>query len=400
MLVLILPLTVENALPSLLLLGSGLLLLEFLWGWTQLPNMRCVPPAETSTWPSISILIAARNEEATIEAGLSSLLKLDYDALEIVVVNDRSEDRTAEVIARMAAKDSRIVSVSVDTLPAGWLGKNHAMMLAALKARGEWLLMTDADVIFDPTLLKRAVTLIHQKQKKEYTTLDHLVLFPSLTSPDPKLRMFLVSFALFFNLYARPWWVPFRWTPFAIGVGAFNMIKRSVYIDVKGHQTISMRPDEDMRLGHLIKSRGYRQQAALSDGLVSVDWYPNLPALVEGLMKNAFAGLNYSIPFAVASILSMGLFFVWPFAGMLLWHGVTGNLYFLTCITLVSLCAVAARWIKLPVWGAFALPVSTLLMIWILTRATIQTLKHQGISWRGTFYSLEMLKHGRPEPLL
>src|ERR1700746_1186982 len=109
----------------------------------------------------VSIIVPARNEEEDIEQGLRGLLALDYDNYQVIAVNDRSTDRTGEIMDRVAASPAahgclRIVHVS--ELPAGWLGKTHAMWSAGLEATGEWLLFTDADVLFKPDVLRRALT--------------------------------------------------------------------------------------------------------------------------------------------------------------------------------------------------------------------------------------------------
>ena len=107
--------------------------------------------------PRVSIVIPARNEERNLEEALRSVLALDYDNLEIDVVDDRSTDRTGEILDRMAAADPRLRVVHVRELPPGWLGKNHALWLGAAKATGEFLLFTDADIVMEPTALRRAV---------------------------------------------------------------------------------------------------------------------------------------------------------------------------------------------------------------------------------------------------
>ena len=132
-------------------------------------------PVSRAGNPRVSIIVPARNEEATIEQALNTLLALDYDNYEVIAVNDRSTDRTGEIMERVAGSYGQNSHVSQKLrdmghptvrplrvihhteLPAGWLGKTHAMWTAANLATGDWLLFTDADVLFKPDSLRRAL---------------------------------------------------------------------------------------------------------------------------------------------------------------------------------------------------------------------------------------------------
>src|SRR3569832_996684 len=142
-------------------------------GNKSIRSLRALPPL-TGPLPRVSIVIPARNEERNLEEALRSILALDYDNLEIDVVDDRSTDRTGEILDRMAAAEPRLRIVHVRELPPGWLGKNHALWLGAEKATGEYLLFTDADIVMDPSTLRRAVGLMLSDG------LDHLPASPEI----------------------------------------------------------------------------------------------------------------------------------------------------------------------------------------------------------------------------
>ncbi|NDG27083.1 MAG: glycosyltransferase [Proteobacteria bacterium] len=135
------------------------LLLWLIWGAWQLSQLPSeIPGTPSTTLPSLTIVVPARNEENTISLGLTSLSSLSYPRLSIIVVNDRSEDATGKHIADFEKQDPRIRCEVVKQLPSDWLGKNHALQLGAESSESELILFTDADVEIDDDFLKRAVT--------------------------------------------------------------------------------------------------------------------------------------------------------------------------------------------------------------------------------------------------
>ena len=133
-------------------------------GWreiSRIPSLRDQPSTLSGDtpggWPSLRIVCAARDEETDIEAAVRSWLASDYPALKVVAVDDRSTDRTGEILDRLSAQEDRLKVLHVGFLPPGWLGKNHALFLGARDSPEEWLLFTDGDVRFHPLALKKAV---------------------------------------------------------------------------------------------------------------------------------------------------------------------------------------------------------------------------------------------------
>jgi cellulose synthase/poly-beta-1,6-N-acetylglucosamine synthase-like glycosyltransferase len=140
------------------------------YGATKLPWVRDYEPAKDAACPGISLLFAARDEEEKLPASLATLAALDYPHLEIIAVDDRSQDATGRILDDFAAAHARFRAVHVSELPRGWLGKPHALQKAFDVSSGEWLLFTDADVSLKPDLLRRAMALAEQQN------LDHLTL--------------------------------------------------------------------------------------------------------------------------------------------------------------------------------------------------------------------------------
>jgi cellulose synthase/poly-beta-1,6-N-acetylglucosamine synthase-like glycosyltransferase len=375
----------------LLVLALGTLLLHLatavriLRGNRSIRFLRELPPL-LGPLPRVSILIPARNEERNLEEALRSVLALDYENLEIDVIDDRSTDRTGEILDRMAAAEPRLRVVHVRELPAGWLGKNHALWLGAEKATGDFLLFTDADVVLEPSALRRAV------QVMVADGLDHLTASPEIARPSVLFELFIGAFSLFFALFTRPWKAKDPRSPHYVGIGAFNLVRATAYRAVGGHRTIAMRPDDDLKLGKLLKTRGFRQEFVFGQGALRVEWYTSVRELIQGLMKNAFSGVDYRVRVvAVATVIQLAVF-VWPFLAVLLIPGVARWLNLASVLTLVGLCWINAPLAGVRRWHGIGFPLATLLFLYILWRATLLTLWRDGIDWRGTHYPLAELR--------
>lgn len=368
--------------------------LEFLIGNRSIRKILEVPIPGTDAltpYPSVSIIIPARNEERNIEEALTSVLHLDYPNYELIVLNDRSEDRTGEILNTLTTRYPQLKVVHINALPEGWLGKNHALYQGVQAATGDLLLFTDADIVMEPSTLKRAVLYF------EAHPLDHLALWPEITSPDLALKIFMNTFTVFFCLYSRPWRAIDPKSKNFIGIGAFNLIRKSVYQAIGTHRAIALRPDDDMKLGKLVKKHGFRQAVGSGMGLIRVEWYASLGELVQGLMKNAFAGLDYNLPYMLYGISAQFLFSVWPVIGLFVTHGLTFWLNVSIVILMQILCFDNARYNRQLPWAGLFFPLGALIMIYIIVKATALTLWQQGIQWRGTHYDLSALKANRIE---
>lgn len=345
-----------------------------------------MPLPATDDLPSISLIAPARNEERNIEQAVRTLVTLDYPHLQITLVNDRSTDRTGEILARLAAEFPQLNVVTVTELPPGWLGKNHAMQLGAERSAGQWLLFTDADILFEPSTLRRTIAYALANN------VDHLAATPGIQMPGWFLRSFVVVFAVYFAAFVRVWSIRNPRSTAHVGIGAFNLIRAEVYRAIGGHRAIAMRPDDDLKLGKLVKLGHYRQDLANGAGMISVEWYASFRELIRGLEKNAFAAVDYSVLATVLSSLVALLFNVWPFIGMFVVPAPLRWLYVLIALALWLLSAMAARGLKISWTCALAFPVAALLFVYIQWRTMILNLWQGGIQWRDTHYSLAELR--------
>ena len=375
------------ALANLVIVAMAMFIL--VRGNRSIRFLRELPGNLPSTPPRVSIIIAARNEEANLEAALESLLAQDYPDLELTVVDDRSSDATPAILARMQARDARLRVVRIDRLPAGWLGKNYALERGAAAALGDILVFADADVVMRADAVRRAVA--HALAASR----DHLAITPEMIGPGVMLGTFMSAFTMYFSLYARPWKASDPQSRCFIGIGAFNLVRTGVYRAVGGHARIAMRPDDDIKLGKIIKDAGYSQEMLFGCGKIGVEWYPTITALARGLEKNTLAGVEYSVAAILAGAVAQTALFVWPFVALACTSGAVLALNAVTCVLLVAACIDQTRYVGVSRWHAAGLPVATVLFIWILLRATYVTLRDDGINWRGTHYPLAALKANR-----
>ncbi|HUV29973.1 MAG TPA: glycosyltransferase [Acidobacteriota bacterium] len=351
--------------------------------------LKDVYPQRLPSPPRVSVIIPARNEEENIEPALRSVLDQDYGNLEIIVVDDRSTDRTSAILGRLKESNLSVKLIRVDELPAGWLGKNHALQLGARQAGGALLLFTDADVVMHRSTVSRAVGYMVTHE------LEHLAVSPEVRMPGLLLQIYGRVFSFFFAMYARPWQARDPASRGYIGIGAFNLIRSGVYRAVGGHSAIALRPDDDMKLGQLIKQAGYRQELLFGRGLIAVPWYTSIGALARGMEKNAFAAVQYRVTGILVVTAGQLLFFVWPFLGLGLTSGITQVLNAGIVAVIVFLGWEGAPFHFGRRWHSIGFPVGTLLLVYILWRSMLKALVTREIQWRGTTYSLSELRANR-----
>lgn len=359
-------------------------------GIRRLTRLLEVSPLEPGALPSLTVVVPARNEEEEIESSLRSLLRQDYEGLEVVAVDDRSEDATGRILDALADAHPALRVLHVEELPPGWLGKGHALQRGAESASGELLLFVDADVKMRRSdVLRRAVTTLVRRD------LDHVTAIPDLETPGPLLDAVTGTFKLLFGIYFRPWRAEDPAADEYVGTGAFNLVRTARYRDAGGHRPIALQPDDDLMLGRLLKESGCRQAAVLGRAMLSVRWYAHLPELVRGLEKNSFAVADYSLLRVTAGTAGLLLFITWPGLALFLTGGATLWLNAATLAVMTLIYADNARaYGNSPVYGPL-LPLTALVMVFIGWRSALLATATGEIRWRGTSYSLEELRRER-----
>jgi glycosyltransferase involved in cell wall biosynthesis len=348
-------------------------------------------PATPEGNPRVSVIVPARNEEEHIGPALNTLLKLDYDNYEVIAVNDRSTDRTGEVMDRIAAAPQtggRLKIIHVAELPPGWLGKVHAMWSAAKQGSGDWLLFTDADVLFRPDVVTRALAYA------EAELADHLVLFPRMIMHSPGERMMIAFFQTLFVFGHRPWKVADPKTKDHMGVGAFNLIRRRVYDAVGSYQALRFEVLDDMKLGKIVKNAGYAQRNVFGADLISLRWAKGAMGMVDNLTKNFFAIMSFQWWRALLSAFALAFLNLMPFLGVGFAHGWARLPYAVALASMFGIYVGMSWESDVPAYYFALHPISTLLFVYTMLRSMGLTLARGGVMWRGTFYPLKELRKG------
>jgi GT2 family glycosyltransferase len=336
------------------------------------------------------VVVPARDEAEDIAACLMSLLAQDYRNLHIVAIDDRSGDGTGAIMDELAAREPQRLSVlHVAKLPEGWLGKTHALAMGAQRAiaiyQPDYLLFTDADVMFQPQAVRRALA------QAVTTEADHFVLVPT-----PILRTVgeaaLLGFLQVMGLWAaRSWRVAdAKAKRDAIGIGSFNLLRTSAYLSLGGFEALRMQIVEDVTLARRVKEFGLRQRIAFAPGMVSLHWAAGAMGVVKGMTKNLFAVFAFRPAVLLGACVWFAVFCLGPFMG--LGFSATRLPALVTLAAIAVLYRLVRRMGGIPVWTALAFPFSAVLILYSMVRSMVVTLRAGGVTWRGTFYSLAELR--------
>lgn len=236
--------------------------------------------------PMVSAILPAKDEEAYISGCLASVRAQTYPNLEILVVDDRSGDRTGAIAREHAARDARVRVLTISELPPGWTGKTHALHRAAAEASGEWLWFLDADTLHAPDSLSILM---------EYTRTERA----ELTSLLPELRCetfwerVVQPLGGIVLMQSYPLQVVHRDdSPLAFANGQYILIRRAVYDEAGGHAAVKDRFVEDIALSRRVKQRHHRIRVALIHGIVTCRMYASLGQLTRGWSRILYDALD------------------------------------------------------------------------------------------------------------
>lgn len=334
--------------------------------------------------PFISICVPARNEERDVEICLRSLLEQDYPQFEVIAVDDNSDDRTAAIIESLASNYPRLSFVRGAALPAGWLGKPYALHQAYREARGEYLLFTDADPVFQPTALTSAVYCMQTKG------LDILTLMPGARfgsfwerAVQPVIFGFIGALTRFRKVNSREY-------PDAMGIGAFIMFKRSAYEKIGGHERVRQEIVEDIALAKCAKKEGFNLLVADGKSVFSIRMYHSLREIWEGWRKNMFVAMKQSVVRTLYYVFIILSFVMTPW--LIFFYNLTAGRQFLlsfaalllVLITGIHLC----EELRLEKRNVLLFPLGAIVMSVVMLNSMLQILLKGRAEWRGRHYPL------------
>jgi len=358
------------------------------WMWRLPPLDSSTPDEAVCSQGKVhcSVIVAARDEEARIEQTVRRLLAQRGVELELIVADDRSTDRTSEILELLAKEDSRLRVMRINALPEGWLGKCHACHVGASAAQGKWILFTDADCWSKPDVIIRAIHVA------ELERADHVTLTPGRTTSNFGVRATALLFHLScVNLISgvnrdRP--------KSHLGLGAFNLVRAAAYRQCGGYEALRLSVIDDLKLGLPLRRAGRRTRAFLGADDVEAHWGTNAFSTIKLMEKNCFAALEFSLPLALGVST-----FVTLLMGVLMLGAVSGTpagwAAALSPFCLAVPAAMLARRLGWPWYVALGVPLVLPVFICALLNSTILTLWRGGIRWRDTFYSIDTLRAGR-----
>jgi len=351
------------------------------------PKIGEVDASEPDSYPSLSILVTACNEEDSIEYALTSLLKQDYPEKEIIIVNDRSTDQTGAIIERLTNSYPELKCVHIDHLPENWLGKTHALKKGYEQATGEWVLFTDADVWYRQGALKRIMAVaIHEG-------LDHISCFPQVKNNG---FWHEVAFSGWFNLavgFQNLQGVQDTESNDYFALGAFNMVRRQVFDRTEGFSWLRMEIADDMGVARLMRDQKARQGFFLATSELKLEWFGSLKRMIAGLEKNSIAVVahysylrGYLLPFIWA------IFFFGPIAGLFMpWIAVKIISVVFFALYIPLNIAIAKR-LNRPILPYLLSHIGKFFPMYSLFRSTHACARRRGVLWRGTLYPVQTLR--------
>jgi glycosyltransferase involved in cell wall biosynthesis len=371
-------------LGNVILLALSLKVLKEIFKLRSLSEMAPLPDERL---PSVSVVLAARNEETHIEEALRRMCQFDYPNLEIIVVDDRSDDGTAKIIEAISIGHPQVKSVTIRDLPEGWLGKAHALHQGMLRATGDWVMITDSDVNFRPDAVRLGMSWVLSKSH------DFLAVLPDLVSPSFWVSVTAWTFGAHLLCWIDADKLADPQSPTYFGVGGYNLMRRSTYDQTTGFAGLRLDASEDVGIARLFKEVGARIGLASGGAVVHTAWYDSMHDLLRGFEHTSLGIAGYRIRWVLLLATFMLLLGGAPLGAALYYKtpsvaavGVTAYAAGLV----VAICA--RRLLSVPAPAILLAPVGHLILFWVFLRAGMLGWWRGGLKWRDTFYSFRELR--------
>jgi len=348
------------------------------------------PPLEEDDAPKVTVIVSAKDEEEDIEACVRSILAQDYPHLELLVVDDRSTDGTPAILERLRGELDTLSVLTIDALPSGWGGQNHAISRGVEASEGEWLCFTDADCIFDSNL-----TLAVAVQDARANDVELLSILPRMEAPSSWEKVYLPICALVHLVRLRIAEVNDPASPAAYANGAFMLIRRRAYEGLGGHASVRGFVGDDVRLAQIAKRDGVAIRVAGNTDLCRTRMYGTIGGAYSGWSRNLWGALQSPAALGGALMMVVGLFVV-PWLCLSLSAGLSLALPEWQLVALAWLVPVLITHLGLMrLYSAFSISPAWSLLFWpgaifvtaIVARATLRAIHGRGMTWHGVHYA-------------
>jgi|TARA_B100001964_G_C14241000_1_gene605022 cellulose synthase/poly-beta-1,6-N-acetylglucosamine synthase-like glycosyltransferase len=355
-----------------------------------LPPGRIVPPTESP--PLVSVICPARDEADAIEAAIRTRLTDTVPWMEFIFVDDRSSDGTGEILERECEQDARARLVRNAELPAGWLGKVHAQQVGVDHARVRedgWYLFSDGDTHVHPGAVEAAIAWAEQEQA------DHVALTPRITRGTWLLRLCITPLMRVLICTLRMWLANDDSQPRAMGVGAFNLVRRAALERAGGLSELRLEVADDVGVGRIVKGAGGRSRTAIGVAWLDIEWYRTAGQFLRGSEKGV-AKARTRLGILRSGLLGVAVICVdiSPFV-LLAWLPTPAALLATATAAMAVLMSVqVARAFGLSVWWSLLAPLGAFVALLISFRALGLGLLRGGVRWRGDTHTLAATTDG------
>jgi len=368
------------------------------WCWTlvaslrtaaALPHLAPLSHDARADWPTVEVVIPARDEAADIGDTLARFAASDYPGLGVIAVNDRSTDATGALMDAAASADPRVRVIHLDTLPEGWIGKVNAMARATSIATADWLLFCDADVKFAPGAIATTV------DAAERAGLDLLTAFPHMEPMGLAADATMVAMSTLAMVGGRLWEAADPDKATVAGFGAFLLV-RSAHLQQRtpGLEWLRLEVADDVGMGLLIKRHGGRIGVYNAASILSLRWYASYREMARRMEKNWFVIMGRC---SAARTAAIGLLAVVSGLAPLLvalpglpWYGVvTGAI---ALVAQLGAALVFVRWLGRNPLLALTVPLGCVLVGAMAFNAAWRGGREGGVRWRDTFYPSALLR--------
>ena len=368
------------------------------WNSRDVPSVSAAKEFSLRANPRVSILIPARNEAAILATTLPAFLAQDYENYEVILVDDASTDGTAELAQSFASRHpDRLRVIRIESLPENWVGKTHALHQAFQAATGEWVLATDADIVFHPKALRAGLWLAETQQAE----LVSIYAFLECDSFWEKVMMPGFGGALFTFFPLRK--INDPRSSVALASGGYILMRRRTWAGLGGYEAIRHEMIDDLNTAKRVKHSGHRIFVAVTRNLLRTRMYASFGEIWEGMRKNVFAAFRYSVARTLGAAAGSLLMNLLPLLGLTYsagrWFGVApgvsgqADVIFAFSAGQYSLC-VLLHLVIVAFYGirwryALLAPLGAILYTLIGLDSMLRTLLGKGVSWK-------LRRYGKP----